>query len=75
MSSQPPPALPWALALLLALQLRSLAAAGKCRPAGPVPSASHPRPARPVRPVPSPPLGPVPDPSAPPHTPPRPLRR
>uniref|UniRef100_A0A8D2BNK7 Dipeptidyl peptidase 2 n=1 Tax=Sus scrofa TaxID=9823 RepID=A0A8D2BNK7_PIG len=37
MSSQRPPALPWALALLLALQLRSLAAAGKCRPAGPVP--------------------------------------
>uniref|UniRef100_A0A5G2QK18 Dipeptidyl peptidase 2 n=1 Tax=Sus scrofa TaxID=9823 RepID=A0A5G2QK18_PIG len=38
MSSQPPPALPWALALLLALQLRSLAAAdAEVAPSSPQP--------------------------------------
>uniref|UniRef100_A0A8C3WYP9 Dipeptidyl peptidase 2 n=1 Tax=Catagonus wagneri TaxID=51154 RepID=A0A8C3WYP9_9CETA len=37
MSPRPRPALPWALALLLALPLRSLGAGGECRPAGPRP--------------------------------------
>ena len=37
MSFSPQPALSWALALLLALQLRSLEAGGECRPAGPPP--------------------------------------